>query len=406
MCAGCNSTMGFKRVMLNRLQIGIENKTLIAEMDENNDGNNDGNRKHTDFSIDKILSDSNSNNSMSSNFNSNSVPNSNLNSNRLYQQMNNEYYAYWNRRIYPPVSAMTHTLQQRSAFSPLMSSSSASSTLLSSTTSAQYEIMNLSLRMYDQQINLSDTVDRIRNAYSWSTQPIPPAKLFDPNQLMIKNSNNKNNNNIEKNSSDENNTVRCASNKFSIYQNLKSYGIDLTSLSASNVVTTAIKTEPININSDNGTTSNLACSVCNKVFENALMLDAHERTHKSPRYKCEECGKQFSQLRNYKYHRSVHLGTKEFAAKCPECDKLFNDKGYLSSHLKIHRNKKEYVCPSCPKSFNQRVAFNMHVRIHSGIKPHKCPEANCGKSFSRKMLLKQHLRTHVSSFNFNYMYLF
>lgn len=111
------------------------------------------------------------------------------------------------------------------------------------------------------------------------------------------------------------------------------------------------------------------------------------------RYECEECGKGFSQLRNYKYHLSIHKGTKEFAANCPECGKVFNDKGYLSSHLKIHRNRKEYVCPHCPKSFNQRVAFNMHVRIHTGIKPHKCPE--CSKRFSRKMLLKQHLRTHT-----------
>lgn len=110
------------------------------------------------------------------------------------------------------------------------------------------------------------------------------------------------------------------------------------------------------------------------------------------RYECDECGKGFSQLRNYKYHLSIHKGTKEFAAHCPECGKMFNDKGYLSSHLKIHRNRKEYVCPHCPKSFNQRVAFNMHVRIHTGVKPHKCTE--CGKRFSRKMLLKQHLRTH------------
>lgn len=290
MCAVCNSKMGFKRVMLNRLQIGNENRTLIAGMD-------DGNRKNTDFSIEKILSDSNSNNLTSPNLNSNSVPSSDLSSSRLYQQISNEYYAYWNRRIYPPVSAITH-LQQRSAFSPLMPSSSSSSA------SAQYEIMNLSLRMYDQQINLNNTVDRIRNTYSWSTQPIPPpAEVFDPNKLILSN-----NNNIENNLRDDNNTMRCATNNFAIYQNLKSYGIDLTSLSVSNVASAAIKTEPININSDIiSATSNLACSVCNKVFENALILDAHERTHKSPRYKCEECGKQFSQLRNFKYHISVSL---------------------------------------------------------------------------------------------------
>uniref|UniRef100_A0A1A9V169 C2H2-type domain-containing protein n=1 Tax=Glossina austeni TaxID=7395 RepID=A0A1A9V169_GLOAU len=134
------------------------------------------------------------------------------------------------------------------------------------------------------------------------------------------------------------------------------------------------------------------CRICEKVFGCSQTLQAHEKTHKSPRYECSDCGKGFSQLRNYKYHLSVHRGTKEFAAECPECGKTFNDKGYLSSHMKIHRNKKEYECPYCPKSFNQRVAFNMHVRIHTGVKPHKCVE--CGKRFSRKMLLKQHMRTH------------
>ncbi|KAI8043300.1 zinc finger protein 362 isoform X1 [Drosophila gunungcola] len=134
------------------------------------------------------------------------------------------------------------------------------------------------------------------------------------------------------------------------------------------------------------------CRICEKVFGCSETLQNHEKTHKSPRYECADCGKGFSQLRNYKYHLSVHRGTKEFAAECPECGKTFNDKGYLSSHLKIHRNRKEYECPYCPKSFNQRVAFNMHVRIHTGVKPHKCNE--CGKRFSRKMLLKQHMRTH------------
>ncbi|GAB0095566.1 zinc finger and BTB domain-containing protein 49 [Sergentomyia squamirostris] len=133
------------------------------------------------------------------------------------------------------------------------------------------------------------------------------------------------------------------------------------------------------------------CQMCGKSF-NPPTRDNNEKNPKVSKYECEECGKGFSQLRNYKYHISIHRGTKEFAAHCPECGKMFNDKGYLSSHLKIHRNRKEYACPHCPKSFNQRVAFNMHVRIHTGIKPHICNE--CGKRFSRKMLLKQHSRTH------------
>ncbi|GJQ70286.1 hypothetical protein Trydic_g22724 [Trypoxylus dichotomus] len=110
-------------------------------------------------------------------------------------------------------------------------------------------------------------------------------------------------------------------------------------------------------------------------------------------FSCEDCGKSFRQLRNFKYHRSIHEGTKEFSARCPECGKTFNNKGYLSSHMKIHRDRKEYGCPHCPKRFNQRVAYNMHLRIHTGVKPHECP--TCSKTFSRKMLLKQHQRVHT-----------
>lgn len=352
MCVWCDSKMGFKRVMLNRLQIGCENKTLIAEMDENNDGNNDGNRKHTDFSIDKILSSDDS---------AKSSP-TNHTAERLYQKISNDYaYWNWNRRIYPPPISMMNP--RRSAFLPTTASTVTSAT-------AHYEIMNLSLRMYDQQINLNNTVDRIRGTYPWTIPSQQSSKFYD-SQAFLGNLNNNNNNHANNNitaisdSHCTSNTMQCNS-KYSIYQNLKTYGIDLTNLTELNAqvnsnVVNAIKSEPLT--PENCGASNLACTVCNKVFENPLILDAHERTHKSPRYTCDECGKGFSQLRNYKYHVSVHKGTKEFAAKCPECDKLFNDKGYLSSHLKIHRNKKEYVCPNCPKSFNQRVAFNMHVRM-------------------------------------------
>ncbi|CAB3221407.1 unnamed protein product [Arctia plantaginis] len=135
------------------------------------------------------------------------------------------------------------------------------------------------------------------------------------------------------------------------------------------------------------------CSICNQVFTSSELLSVHMRRHSAnARYTCGECNKTFSQLRNFKYHMSIHRGTREFAATCTVCGKYFNDRGYLSSHMKIHRNRKEYKCTLCPKSFNQRVAYNMHVRIHTGVKPHVCEQ--CGKAFSRKMLLKQHQRTH------------
>lgn len=294
-------------------------------MDENNEhrgngaNNNNGSRTHTDFSIDKILSDV--------------TPRAGVNSEprqRLYNPRH-EYFN-WNRRIYPPISINVPNL-----FSPATGTAA---------TTGESEIVNLSLRMDDRR-QFNSISENVLNANS-----IDYRHYFnsDVNAMFA-------------------NKYEQYSRMYSISQNIKYFGIDyrlsddLTNQSINNNNNNVlVKNEPCSAETVTNNI-NLTCSVCNKVFESSHILEAHERTHKSPKYKCDECGKGFSQLRNFKYHVSVHKGTKEFAAKCPECDKLFNDKGYLSSHLKIHRNKKEYACPHCPKSFNQRVAFNMHARM-------------------------------------------
>lgn len=283
--------MGFKRAILNRFGI-TDKKVLLSDMDGNNEnGPDDGIRKHTDFSIAKILSED--------------TPRI-IHNDRLYQI--NDFVL--NNRL----------LSSSTTYSGLQGYSPA-------TINTKYEIMNFSFCMFDPRSQLTPFGSQL-NPGNWST-----ARPYDG----------------------------IAGRSLSpLYQSANSYGLNLSLSDKSASLQPAYEVNSIK---EELIANNSACSVCQKVFENAATLEAHEKSHKSPRYKCEECGKGFSQLRNYKYHVSVHKGTKEFAAKCPECDKLFNDKGYLSSHLKIHRNKKEYSCPHCPKSFNQRVAFNMHVRM-------------------------------------------
>lgn len=298
-------------------------------MDENNEhrengANNNGTRTHTDFSIDKILSDVTPRTGGYSEHRQ-----------RLYNP-SHEYFN-WNRRIYPPIAIDVPKL-----FTP--------PTAIASTTTSQSEIVNLSLRLNDRR-QFNSIGENVVNAKSIDYRHFYNS---DVSALFT-------------------NKYEQYSRMYSISQNIKYFGIDFRlndELSQmhnnnNNNDSVFVKNEPSSTETATNHPSNinLSCSVCNKVFENIQILELHERTHKSPKYKCEECGKGFSQLRNFKYHVSVHKGTKEFAAKCPECDKLFNDKGYLSSHLKIHRNKKEYACPHCPKSFNQRVAFNMHARM-------------------------------------------
>lgn len=321
--------MGFKRAILNRLGI-TDNKVLLSVMDGNNEnGHDDANRKHTDFSIAKILSDD--------------TPRilSPDRLDRLYQL--NDF--VWNNRLLAasPACPSAATTSTAAAAAAATAYSNHQFGFTPSTINTKYEIMNFSLCMYDPRTQL-DAFNAQLNAGLWP-KPSPWPKPMPGDNYTTAHS------------------AASVKSLSSLYQSVSSYGLNLSlsdnkncaAKSYANLSIDSIKEEPM--------ATSATCQVCQKVFENSLALETHERSHKSTRYKCEECGKGFSQLRNYKYHVSVHKGTKEFAAKCPECDKLFNDKGYLSSHLKIHRNKKEYSCPHCPKSFNQRVAFNMHVRM-------------------------------------------
>ena len=93
-------------------------------------------------------------------------------------------------------------------------------------------------------------------------------------------------------------------------------------------------------------------------------------------YKCESCGKSFSQAGDLKKHiHTVHEGHKDY--KCESCGKSFSQAGYLKIHnYRIHDGHKDFKCESCGKLFSESGGLKKHIHtIHKGIQ-RKCDFGN------------------------------
>ena len=70
----------------------------------------------------------------------------------------------------------------------------------------------------------------------------------------------------------------------------------------------------------------------------------------------------------------THTGDKSY--KCDECGKGFSENGSLQNHIKTHTGDK---CDVCGKGFSENGSLQNHIRTHTGDKPYKCDV--CGKGF-------------------------
>jgi len=122
----------------------------------------------------------------------------------------------------------------------------------------------------------------------------------------------------------------------------------------------------------------------------------HNNEKREKKYKCEDCGLGFTNMRGLKIHiKAVHQDIYLFP--CKHCDRTFKYPSSLGYHEKKN-HLKDISCEFCNKTFGGYTALKEHVNfIHKGIKEYSCPV--CTQSYVSKFHLKRHIQSKHKEFS-------
>ncbi|XP_072311901.1 zinc finger protein 646 [Eucyclogobius newberryi] len=111
------------------------------------------------------------------------------------------------------------------------------------------------------------------------------------------------------------------------------------------------------------------CEHCGRTYRHAGSLLNHKNSHKTGRFFCSVCQKEFTNLMALKNHKRIHTEPKRY--QCLECGKAFRASSQLMSHRRIHTRERPFACSVCDKSFSSKSNLRHHEKMHQN-----CMDAN------------------------------
>ena len=109
-------------------------------------------------------------------------------------------------------------------------------------------------------------------------------------------------------------------------------------------------------------TEKQTCSLCSQEFRNLRRLNEHKKVHE--KVPCTECGKLFGMNRIKRHMQSAHTPDDQKKYRCDTCGKGFTDNQKLSDHINVHTGEKPYKCKFCSSCFASNGTHALHERGH------------------------------------------